>query len=355
MKLQRFFLAAATVALAAGFTSCSDDDEIDFSVQPDSNLYILSNGQYGYGNGSLSFYDPVTEKVENNVFYRANGVTLGDVAQSMVISGNTGWIVVNNSGVVFAIDLTTYKEKGRIVNLVSPRNIFFINDHKAYITHLYSNTITIIDPTTYTVTGTIEVPGMNAATGSTEDMVMINDYVYCNCWSYQKNIIKIDPVTDKVVDTLEVGVQPESMVIDAYGYLWVLCDGGGWAMNPVGYEEPTLLRINPSQFKVDRTFTFPLGESVSNLVADVYAHTLYWINDGVQRMNIDSTTLPSDKFISGDIVYPYTLTVSPSDGDIYVGDAVDFQQAGTVWRFDSNGMYKSKFSVGVIPAAFCWD
>ena len=41
----------------------------------------------------------------------------GDVAQSMCIYGGKGWIAVNNSHVIFAIDPVTFKELGRIENL----------------------------------------------------------------------------------------------------------------------------------------------------------------------------------------------------------------------------------------------
>lgn len=40
-----------------------------------------------------------------------------------------------------------------------------------YVTSLYDNRITIVDPSTYSVTGHIEIPDMNAATGSTEQLI----------------------------------------------------------------------------------------------------------------------------------------------------------------------------------------
>ena len=118
-------------------------------------LFITNEGNFQYGNASLSYYNPTTKTVENEVFYRANAMKLGDVAQSMTIHNNTGWIVVNNSHVVFAIDTQTFKETGRITNLTSPRYIHFVSDEKAYVTQLWDNRIFIVNPKRYEIVGHI--------------------------------------------------------------------------------------------------------------------------------------------------------------------------------------------------------
>ena len=112
----------------------------EFKVS-ESGLFICNEGNFQYGNASLTYYDPETGETQNEVFYRANAMKLGDVAQSMVVRNGIGWIVVNNSHVVFAIDTDTFREIGRITNLSSPRYIHFVSDTKAYVPQIWDNII----------------------------------------------------------------------------------------------------------------------------------------------------------------------------------------------------------------------
>ena len=205
----RYLLSFMMGVLMLSLGSCMkwDYGDIEDFNSTGAGLFICNEGNFQYGNASLSYYDPATNRVQNEVFFRANGMKLGDVAQSMCIYDNKGWIVVNNSHVIFAIDLNTFKEVGRIEDLTSPRYIHFLNDEKAYVTQLWDNRIFIVNPKTYQITGYIQVPDMTMESGSTEQMVQYGKYVYCNCWSYQNRIIKIDTETDQVVDELTIGIR----------------------------------------------------------------------------------------------------------------------------------------------------
>lgn len=348
------FIYIAAIAATFTFSSCSDDDDAPQPpVTPSTvdGLFVVCNGNYMSGNGSLSYYTPETNSVENNVFERANGMKLGDTAQSMSIDGNTGWICVNGSNVVYAIDVDTYMVKGVVSDITSPRQSLKVADNKIYVTSMYDNRISIVNPLTYEVSGHIEVPGMEASTGSTEQMVKVGDYVYVNCWSYQKQVIKIDSRTDKVVDQLEVGVQPQSIAYDGNS-LWVLCDGGGWDGNPIGFEAPTLSCINLSSFEVERTIQLTEYSSVSNL--RYYNGNLYWIENGLQRMSVDATTAPAEPLIPSSSYGLYALDINPMNGEIYMADALDYMQEGVVTRYTSSGEEIDAFNVGVIPSGFCW-
>ena len=349
------FKFAMQLLLIAGATACM---KWEYGVQeeivlPAHGLFITNEGNFQYGNATLSFYDPVSKHVENELFYRANAMKLGDVAQSMVIRDGIGWVVVNNSHVIFAIDINTGKEIGRIVNLTSPRYIHFLSDEKAYVTQIWDNRIFIVNPSSFSITGYIECPDMTMEQGSTEQMVQVGKYVYTNCWSYQNRILKIDTETDKVVAELEVGIQPTSLVLDKNNKIWTVTDGG-YSGSPYGYEAPSLYKIDPVTFTIEKRFRFSLGDWPSEVQLNGDGSKLYWINDDIWEMDVDKGTLPSKPFIAAKGTIYYGLTVDPVNGDVYVADAIDYQQQGQILRYSKEGELLDTFYVGIIPGAFCW-
>lgn len=316
-------------------------------------LFITNEGNFQYGNASLSYYNPTTKTIENEVFYRANAMKLGDVAQSMTIHNNTGWIVVNNSHVVFAIDTQTFKETGRITNLTSPRYIHFVSDEKAYVTQLWDNRIFIVNPKRYEIVGHIVCPNMTMESGSTEQMVQYGKYVFVNCWSYQNRILKIDTETDKVVDELTVGIQPTSLVLDCNNKLWTLTDGG-YDGSPYGYEVPSLYRIDAETFTIEKQFKFSANETPSELQTNTSKDKIYWLNNDVWAMSVTDENLPAKSFLENKGTIYYGLTICPHTGDVYVADAIDYNQQGKIYRYSKEGQLIDEFYVGITPGAFCW-
>lgn len=352
-KMKHLLKLSLWALLLSGAVACSNDDEPIPSpyATPNHALFVVNGGIWNSGNASLSIYNPAMKSVTNDLFYKANGYKLGDMVQSMTIHGSTGWIVVNNSHIIYAVDLATMKEKGRITNINSPRYICFLSDEKAYISHMYSNQITIINPKTYTITGTITCPNMEPSSGSTEQMLIHDGYLYVSCWSYQKELLKIDTATDRIVSTLEVGIQPASLVMDRNQKLWTLCDGC------YGMEAPTLHRVNPTTMTIEKRFPLTYnGDFFPKVQLNRTKENLYWINGGaIYTMPIDSETLPTTPLITNNGVFFYSMTIDPLTNDIYTADAIDYQQAGILYRYSASGVPLDSFYVGIIPENYCWN
>lgn len=352
-NILRLAIVVLALASSVGCMKWEYNDGESFATSG-AGLFVINEGNFQYGNASLSYYNPATKSVENEVFYRANAMKLGDVAQSMTLYGDTGWIVVNNSHVIFAIDPTTFKEKGRIENLTSPRYIHFLSDEKAYVTQLWDNRIFIVNPKRYEVTGYIECPAMTMESGSTEQMVQWEKYVFVNCWSYQNRILKIDTTTDKVVAELEVGIQPTSLVLDCYGKLWTITDGG-YEDSPYGFEAPSLYRIDAETFTIEKQFRFAKGDAPSEVQLNGRGDKLYWINNDVWAMDVTADRIPVKPFIPYSDTLYYGLTIDPRSGEVYVADAIDYVQAGKIYRYSEQGERLDEFYVGITPGAFCWE
>ncbi|MDE6022621.1 MAG: YncE family protein, partial [Muribaculaceae bacterium] len=339
---------------------------IDDPKYSSESLIVVNAGNFTYSNASITLWNK-ENGASNEVFFKANDFKLGDVAQSATVHGNQTWIVVNNSNVIFIVDTETFKEVGRIdEGLTSPRYVHFVSDNYAYVTQMYCNQIAVVNTKTLRIIGYMNIPVKEGSigVGSSEEIVQIGDDAYVNLWSYDNRIVVVDTKSNNVTSEINVGLQPYSIAKDYDNNLWVLCDGGGWAENPVGYEAPVLMCLDPWSRNVKKMLSLPLGDSVSKLAVNGDGTKLYFIQnhyaeDWSCTSQIIEVDARSDNDWSSAVVTStdkqfYSLTVSPITGDIFVADAVDYSQAGVIYHYSSDGRLQSSFTAGIIPTAYAW-
>ncbi len=313
-----------------------------------AKIYVLNEGSYANNNASISAIDPKTGSVTADLFREINGEGLGDVAQHILPYGEDLFVVVNLSQKVLRLDGATLEVKGVIKDLTSPRYVAIHSQTKGYISDIAESRLTIFNPSTMEVTGSVDL----SSAGPVEQMVILGDKLYAACWSFGNEILVISTSEDRIVDRIEVGVQPCSIVADAYGMIWCLTDGG-YEGNPVGHEAPKLSRISTITNQVVASHEFVLNDYFSaRLTLNSTHDTLYYIVNGrLWKMGVNDIRLPVRPLLDDGVTY-YSIGIEPLSGDIFLGDAGDWLTPGSVSRFNYQGRLVEEFEVGVCPSAF---
>ena len=333
-------------ALLCMLASCSKPEGPGYldpvkSLVSANGIFILNEGNFGWGNGSLTYFSYDSLKIYNNFFSLVNNRPLGDVPYSMLINGDNIYIVVNNSEKIEVIDRRNLKSVTTITGFISPRNIVLAGLNKAYVTSMYSDSVRILDLKKNTISGFINIHQ------TSESAVVMGQKAFIANWLGGNEVFVVDTETDMLIDSVEVGKEPESIVIDKNGIIWVLCNGG-WKRDT--YAE--LIGINPQSLVIIKRFIFPsLQSSPLNLQADGDGDTLYYIDNGIRRMSISSPELPEDPIIDDDEHLFYKVAINPSNGDIVATDAVDYQQNGLLLIYGRRGALRNSFTTGIIPGS----
>jgi len=218
-----------------------------------------------------------------------------------------------------------------------------IRDRKGYISSLSSDEVTVIDLDRMEVSGSISI-------GCTsEAMAISGNNLFSAFWSGGNGIIVTDLVTEKVIRTITVGLEPESMVLDRNNRLWVLCTGG-WN----GEEIPRLVRINAVTFEKEAEMYFrTINDNPSSLSINAAGDTLYYLDEGVRRMPVTASELPSEAYIPAGTRLFYKLAAGQG-GEVAVTDAIDYQQTGDFLVYNKTGELTDTEQAGIIPGFMCF-
>lgn len=313
-----------------------------------TGVFIVNEGVWGSGESTLSHLDESNKDFTKSAFLDKNGFTLGgDVFQSMTISGNKAFMVINNGSVVEVADATTLASIGQITGITSPRYMA-ANNGLGYVSDWASDNVYVIDLTTYGVLDSIAVGS------DPENMLIDNDKLYVansagGFGSAEDSTISIiDLSNNTVVDNITVGDGPASLQMDANGDLWVLCTG---FYNATAGKLVKVDLSDNSTIAID----FPgIDFQPVKMTINAAGDKLYYLYGGygggsVYEMSISSSTLPTTPVITRE---HYGLGVHPTNNMIYGGVAPSFSEDGWMIRYDMNGSVIDSFNVGIGPNGF---
>ena len=298
-----------------------------------SGVLIANEGNFQWGNASVSFYDLESDTVLENIFQGVNQRPLGDVLQSINIHEDKAYMVLNNSGSIEVVNKNSFELEGTISGFTSPRYIQLVSSSKAYVSELYADKIAIVDLNAMSITGYIDCVGW------TEEMVHIDDLVYvANLASNQISII--DSSTDEIIDTLQFEFPINSLKKDHQNHLWICGENQGLG-SVICMDALTKTELY--------SYTFE-GENPTDLFVTEHGHDVYFLSNGVWHINEFTDDIITIPIIPSEGRMFYGLSVH--DDKIYIADAINYVQKGTVWIYDFQTTLLDEWEVGIIPSEF---
>ena len=307
---------------------------------PDSNLvgvFIANEGNFQWGNASLSFYNPINGSVQPDIYKAHNGKGIGDVLQSICSFQDKLYLVVNNSQKISILNTKTWKETNTITGFNSPRYFLPVSSQKAYVSDLYENAVYAINLNTFQISNKIAINGW------TEEMVLINNKAFV-CGVESPFVYVINIANDQIIDSIYTGYGPQYIRQDFANNIWVLSNGKAPIL-------PSLSKINLAGELVLQ-LSFASGETPRRLEINEQKNQLFWLNKDLYTMNVNDTLLPVQALVKAGNKNFYALGYEPYNKEILVSDAKDYVQKSEVFRYDLSGQLKGSFHTQINTGNF---
>ena len=335
---------AVTAGLLLG--SCKkNDNPVVAPPKVTTGLYVLSEGNFGQNNTTLTFYDFTTKTATTDFYATVNGNKLGDTGNDLLVYGSKLYIVMNVSSYVQVAEAATGRAITKLPftkpsgGLKQPR--FVVGYKNKVLVSAYDGTVTVIDTTSLTAEKTIQV-GANP-----EQMAIYGDKLFvANSGGLQTvfdstlSVIDLNSFTEK--KKITVGLNPGSVTADDAGNIYVSCTGD------YGSTKPKLVKVNASTESVTTSADSAVGR-IRYFNGLLYATGGYLGSPNLRTLSPTDFKQTGANFITdGSVIkQAYGFIIDPDSGDVYITDAVDYSSPGIVYSFDKAG--KKKFSFSVTP------
>jgi len=312
-------------------------------------LFVLNEGQWTYNNASLDYYDPAEHfRRYPNIFYTINQTPLGDVANDAILMEDTLFIVMNNSQLLYKVQMPSLK---LITQLAfpqgsSPRTFLPLSPEKGYVNSLLDNRIYVINPVSMQITGEIAIENF------CEDLAKHGQYVFATCGNYaypNKNnkLAIIDPHTDQVIQYIPMPIENPGDV-DSVSPEWVaVACRGDYATTG-----SALVLFNVTTLQIDTFYTIPF---YGFDLVPYQDSLLLWITErGLAKLNLLTRAFSPEWKTKQELSIPdhhllYAANYIPSLNLLAVTDAGYGAMPGRLLLFDTQWHLITEQETGLFP------
>ena len=327
------------ILLSFGCKDAPNGGVSELTTYNNKKVGILCEGNFLWGNAQLDVWSADSNLFVDKAFEKANQKPIGDILQSAFMYGNTLYLVVNNSGILYALNPNTLKVRKRITGFKSPRYAAAHNG-KIYISDLEANAVTVYDTLTDELKSVqILQNAKGTRSGWSEDICFWNQNIVA---AVNDGFLWIfDPATS-VSKLIEADTGSKYLAIDSRNRLWIGANSGN---------QSSLKVLNQNLEEVYAKTWTKEGE-LTRLKASLTADTMWLIRSGqLAGISVES---PEEEFSK---VVPYTniygMGVDPNTGQIYVSDAGDYVSRGrwSIINPSADSIIHSG-KTGIIPGGF---
>lgn len=352
MKLKSLFFAGIyAMAVAVGFTSCSDDNTDDLWKEgsiieiPNERAYILNEGSYGNNNAVLSLYNYKTDTiVSGDIFGTQNGARLGDTGQDIIAYQNNLYLVLYGSKYIVKMNGAgvekarfSFDDKlGQPRYMVGEGSHIYVTTYGGYVAKFNADNLTFVD--------TVKV-GNNP-----EHIIAQDGKIYCvnSGWGKDNRLSIIDIKEFKKAENVELFYNLD-YIVNANGHIYVQGYGTDYSYPVAVYdnENKTYKMIGKGSAMVAYGDMLYVAYTNADWSAHTYETTFYAYNG--KKGEVDATwslkNAPKELFKSS----VYGMSINPFTGHLYLLVS-PYKADGIVYHFDENFNYVGKFeSKGVNP------
>ena len=344
IKIHRLSIMLFTVLAIA----CNNDDEKPRG-QYEHGVFIVNEGGFN-STGSVTFFDRTSAEVEQSILKLNPTNFAGTFAQSLAFKDEKGYLVLSGDNKIAVVDANTFESLGTIADaaIVAPRYVEVINN-KAYISvagpydenfSLVNSYVLVYDLDAGTVVKKIDTDE------GTENLLFNGNYLFASNYNFgaSNTLAVINPADNSLVKQIVLSGGPSGMVTDANGKLWVICSD---------FISGKLYRINPSTLTIEATITLSSAPEIDLAITPDKQNIIYAIGKSIYKLPITSATATAQPlFVASDVTAFYTFNVDPDNGDIWIGDALDYSSPGKAYIYNAAGSAKSSVPAGISVGQF---
>jgi len=327
-KLLSFtFLMALVFCL---FLNCSKDDDDNNSDAGANQFYVLCQGSWGAGNGSIVAYD-LDSKTHQEILELGDVVTHGEIEGKKLVAACAGThnvVVVNteNNSVIRNISLENSSPQAAV-----------IENNKIYVPANALDSVIVLSLENYSRIASIPCgDDPYGAVGNGTYLFVANSEMNDD-WTYNQGTVSvIDLQNDTFKQNITVGINPTGINY-SNGFAYVMCTGDYSSVNSMVY------KIDASSFTVTDSLDLGVMGAMKVIVGENndlfsqknYAGGLFKYNESLAASSLE-TFLDYGAHIS--YVSGYTIVTSNNG---------DFSSPGKIYFLDADNNKTDSVTVGV--------